>query len=881
AEIMVSTPTVREYILDQEKTPLLRQVVAEGVTQYCMQTFDQSIMGLLRDGLITEEEALKNCTNPNELSLKLKGISSTSDRTWQPVDAAADKGAEDMTAEEQQHEEETEAEKQRTMDEAAKADQQAASDQRAEKTAAQRFVARKRGDWRDEQTAAVEKSQTDAQKEETEAGEEVETEREKADTEAKEHIESGERDAKKEKGKKEAEAEAERAKAKKESSGFFGWLASKAKALFNKIKAAIKSIMKALRDVVKGLIDAAKKLAVAAIEAARKVAVAAIRAAGDAIIAIGDVALAAFPEAREKFRGYINEKVADAEDAVNELADDLKKGVEALLDALGEFLDKALQLLEKAMLAVVDAYAKVVDTIIKAAEAIAKAFGIFFTLIKDIASGPGAWISNLGASVVDGIKNHLVKAMKDAISGWFKSKVEEVIGLPIDLMKALFSGGINLDAIAKIVWSALKTAIPSILVQLLIEKLVAMIVPAAGAVMAIIEGLQAAWGTISRIIAAIDKFVTFLKAVKGGGAGPSFAQAVAAGAVAVIDFVANWLLLRLMKPAKKVSGKLAAMAKRILAKLKKGLKKVGKKVKGAFKKAAAKVKGVFKRKKGGKKKPGKKKEKKKETAAEKRARLDRAVAEAKQFTSGKKRLGLILKAQLLRIRFKHKLTSLVAKATSPGKYSIRATVNPTTVFTATAIGDAAAAFAKKLALLTVTGIQQLRVKYKALAPKGFTPDDQRAVEGKESYLITLTGEGKTETVGKFEKFTNDNQLADKPGPKTERDEEHNTKIRNVIASYRRRGYRLISGGAAAGAVGGLLESPITIPDTGETRRADAVLEHPKTKDKVYVNVGKGFLKNRGEFKKGDPIKREREAAEDIKKVAAAEGARFKFYAYNV
>jgi twitching motility protein PilT len=86
-EVMVSTPTLREYILNPEKTPFIHQVVAEGVTQYGMQTFDQSVLTLLRDGLISEEEALKNCNNPNELSLKLKGISATSDRLWQPVDA--------------------------------------------------------------------------------------------------------------------------------------------------------------------------------------------------------------------------------------------------------------------------------------------------------------------------------------------------------------------------------------------------------------------------------------------------------------------------------------------------------------------------------------------------------------------------------------------------------------------------------------------------------------------------------------------------------------------------------------------------------------------------------------------------------------------------
>jgi twitching motility protein PilT len=86
-EVMVSTPTVREYILDPDRIPLLHQLISEGVTQYGMQTFDQSVLALLREGLITEDDALKNCNNPNELQLKLKGIAATSDRTWQPIEA--------------------------------------------------------------------------------------------------------------------------------------------------------------------------------------------------------------------------------------------------------------------------------------------------------------------------------------------------------------------------------------------------------------------------------------------------------------------------------------------------------------------------------------------------------------------------------------------------------------------------------------------------------------------------------------------------------------------------------------------------------------------------------------------------------------------------
>src|SRR5262245_36578806 len=92
-EVMINTPTLKDYILQQDKTPMIQTVIGEGFTQYHMQTFDQSVLGLLRDGLITEEEALKNCNNPNELNLKLKGILATSDRQWSPIDAGSSAGA--------------------------------------------------------------------------------------------------------------------------------------------------------------------------------------------------------------------------------------------------------------------------------------------------------------------------------------------------------------------------------------------------------------------------------------------------------------------------------------------------------------------------------------------------------------------------------------------------------------------------------------------------------------------------------------------------------------------------------------------------------------------------------------------------------------------
>jgi twitching motility protein PilT len=85
-EVMINTATIREYLASPEKLSLIRSAIEEGVTQYGMQTFDQSLMNLLRNGIISEREAIRFATNPGEFALHLKGIEATSDRRWQPVE---------------------------------------------------------------------------------------------------------------------------------------------------------------------------------------------------------------------------------------------------------------------------------------------------------------------------------------------------------------------------------------------------------------------------------------------------------------------------------------------------------------------------------------------------------------------------------------------------------------------------------------------------------------------------------------------------------------------------------------------------------------------------------------------------------------------------
>jgi twitching motility protein PilT len=85
-EVMVSTGLVRECIQFPERTREIRDAIARGYTSYGMQTFDQSLMALWREGLITFDEALAQSTNPDDFALKARGISSTSDARWEDFD---------------------------------------------------------------------------------------------------------------------------------------------------------------------------------------------------------------------------------------------------------------------------------------------------------------------------------------------------------------------------------------------------------------------------------------------------------------------------------------------------------------------------------------------------------------------------------------------------------------------------------------------------------------------------------------------------------------------------------------------------------------------------------------------------------------------------
>jgi twitching motility protein PilT len=78
-EVMISTAYVRDCIINPDKTRLIRDAIAAGVSQYGMQTFDQSIYDLYSRQIITYDEALIRASNPDEFKLRVQGIRSTAD----------------------------------------------------------------------------------------------------------------------------------------------------------------------------------------------------------------------------------------------------------------------------------------------------------------------------------------------------------------------------------------------------------------------------------------------------------------------------------------------------------------------------------------------------------------------------------------------------------------------------------------------------------------------------------------------------------------------------------------------------------------------------------------------------------------------------------
>ena len=82
-EILVKTPRIEKLIMENRDYEL-SDAIAEGRDHYKSQTFDQSILDLFNEGVISEENALSNATSAADLKLKMSGLNTSKSSVASP-----------------------------------------------------------------------------------------------------------------------------------------------------------------------------------------------------------------------------------------------------------------------------------------------------------------------------------------------------------------------------------------------------------------------------------------------------------------------------------------------------------------------------------------------------------------------------------------------------------------------------------------------------------------------------------------------------------------------------------------------------------------------------------------------------------------------------
>jgi len=74
-EILVRTPRIEKMIMENRDYEI-KDAIEEGREHYKSQSFDQGILELYNDGVISKEQAFENATSPADLELKINGLTS-------------------------------------------------------------------------------------------------------------------------------------------------------------------------------------------------------------------------------------------------------------------------------------------------------------------------------------------------------------------------------------------------------------------------------------------------------------------------------------------------------------------------------------------------------------------------------------------------------------------------------------------------------------------------------------------------------------------------------------------------------------------------------------------------------------------------------------
>ncbi|MDQ1012574.1 hypothetical protein QFZ82_007059 [Streptomyces sp. V4I23] len=403
-------------------------------------------------------------------------------------------------------------------------------------------ITRSRAGWRKEQDDKLSEIDGKKGKQYTQARKDIKEKQEKTDSDVDQRTKDDQKKIDDQRTGAEKEVVRKRDEEKKDSRNWFEKGLDWIKEQFNKLKKAIKDVFEKARNLVKGVIEEFKKQVFTFIDEARKWVIDKINKFADALIRLGDELLKDYPAMRDKWRKTINGLRDAAVKKVNEVADKLKDIAGKLIDAFGDILLAGLDLLEKGLLTAVSIAETVTVKAMEMGAALLKGLGEWAAIATDILSDPGGWIGKAKDAAVTGAKQHLFTEIKAAVKEWFNQKVQQLIGIPMEMFNRLVKGGTSKEEMAKMAWDAALPQLPLIIGELIVTKVVAKLIPGAGWVMAIIDALKTAYDALGAILRAFGMFMTFLKSVKSGNGALPFAKAVASGVVALLELIYQWLV---------------------------------------------------------------------------------------------------------------------------------------------------------------------------------------------------------------------------------------------------------------------------------------------------------------------------------------------------
>ena len=263
----------------------------------------------------------------------------------------------------------------------------------------------------------------------------------------------------------------------------------------------------------------------------------------------------------EKRFGALERQVAQAAtQAFNALAERRKKAMADVDRALNEIKAENEALLDK----IVNFVKKLIDLL-----------GKFLKLLTRITRmGLGTFISAALSQAKDGVQNHLWGALQEAFKQWVFSKIpflEPLLNLPPNWVEMLTALAVNLPSMFMEHLPAMLPAIGIAAMTWLATNLAAKLIPGAGAIMAIIDGIRAAIGLIQSLLSAAEAFFSFvMKVADRANAAADFAMALARGIIAALGALLTFLGIDSL--IRKVGGAIAKPFGKIFGKLKDAFK---------------------------------------------------------------------------------------------------------------------------------------------------------------------------------------------------------------------------------------------------------------------------------------------------------------------